>query len=210
MSRKSNALLARIRNTSNNKIVAQIFRDRNKPHYSFFQRFQDVVNQFPLNKMLLPIHDAPHFGTMEGRNDHSIILKLPKWHAIELKQPDSDSFTLLLQGGLDLYDSMYEQKFSAFVKQKPKICSAHLSLLKSKSFINQREEQHLCTFALHGNQGETLLVEPNILRYHQLTGDTQHTHLRVDIKNAEGQYPFIFIFYFICHIFTKFYNLKLE
>ena len=134
---------------------------------------------------------VPYVGTLRHKNDHTVVLKLPTDYSLELKQPDSEAFTPLAQenGEIDLNDTKHASQFETFLTRTPKIYNVHLSLLKAKSFVNQREEPQLYTFTLQGKQNETTIVEPSILHYKQLTSDSQHTHLRVDIKNPEGLYP---------------------
>ena len=134
---------------------------------------------------------VPYVGTLRHKNDHTVVINLPTDYSLELKQPDSEAFTPLAQenGEIDLNDTKNASQFDTFLTRTPKIYNVHLSLLKAKSFVNQREEPQLYTFTLQGKQNETTIVEPSILHYKQLTSDSQHTHLRVDIKNPEGLYP---------------------
>ena len=134
---------------------------------------------------------VPYVGTLRRKNDHTVVINLPTDYSLELKQPDSEAFTPLAQenGEIDLNDTKHASQFETFLTRTPKIYIVHLSLLKAKSFVNQREEPQLYTFTLQGKQNETTIVEPSILHYKQLTSDSQHTHLRVDIKNPEGLYP---------------------
>ena len=131
---------------------------------------------------------VPYIGTLRRKNDHTVVLNLPTDYSLELKQPNSEAFTPLAQenGEIDLNDTKHAAQFETFLTRTPKIYNVHLSLLKAKSFVNQREEPQLYTFTLQGKQNETAIVEPSILHYKQLTSDSQHTHLRVDIKNPEG------------------------
>ena len=92
-------------------------------------------------------------------------------------------------GEIDLNDTKQAAQFETFLTRTPKIYNVHLSLLKAKSFVNQREEPQLYMFTLQGKQNESTIMEPSILHYKQLTSDSQHTDLRVDIKNPEGLYP---------------------
>ena len=135
-----------------------------------------------------------YIGIIEGKHDHTVIVTLPKHYEIELKHHNLNTFTSLLQrdGEIELNHRQHADTFSYFFKRAPKIYSVHLSLLKGKSFLNHQEEQLLCTFALQGDQNETLLVEPDILRYKQLKGDSQHTHLSVDIRNVNGNHPSLY------------------
>ena len=134
---------------------------------------------------------VPYVGTLRRKNDHTVVINLPTDYSLELKQSDSEAFTPLAQenGEIDLNDTKHASQFETFLTRTPKIYNVHLSLLKAKSFVNQREEPQLYTFTLQGKQNETTIVEPSILHYKQLTSDSQHTHLRVDIKNPEGLYP---------------------
>ena len=134
---------------------------------------------------------VPYIGTLRRKNDHTVVLNLPTDYSLELKQPNSEAFTPLAQenGEIDLNDTKHATQFETFLTRSPKIYNVHLSLLKAKSFVNQREEPQLYTFTLQGKQNETVIVELSILHYKQLTSDSQHTHLRVDVKNPEGLYP---------------------
>ena len=86
---------------------------------------------------------------------------------LELKQQDFEAFTPLVKenGEIDLNDTKHAENFKTFLTQTPKIYNVHLSLLKAKSFVNQREEPQLYTFTLQGKQNETVVVEPSILHY---------------------------------------------
>ena len=132
-----------------------------------------------------------YIGTLQCKNDHAVVVRLPTNYTLELQQPDLKAFTPLVQenGEIDLNDKKHADQFETFLTRTPKIYNVHLSLLKAKSFVNQREEPRLCTFTLQGRENETIIVEPSILHYKQLTSDSQHTHLKVDIKNPEGHYP---------------------
>lgn len=136
----------------------------------------------------------PYLGMLRRKNNHTIVVNLPTDYTLELKQPHFEAFTPLLQqnGEIDFNDTKHAEKFETFLTRTPKIYSVHLSLLKAKSFLNEREESQLYTFTLSGKQNETIIAEPSILRYKQLTSDSQHTHLRVDIKNPEGLYPSLY------------------
>ena len=133
---------------------------------------------------------VPYIGTLRRKNDHTVVLNLSTDYSLKLKQPNSEAFTPLAQenGEIDLNDTKHAAQFETFLTRTPKIYNVHLSLLKAKSFVNQREEPQLYTFTLQGKQNETVIVEPSILHYKQLTSDSQHTHLRVYIKNPEGLY----------------------
>lgn len=113
-----------------------------------------IVNPGTLTPSLKHTHSNEqqprYIGIIEGKNDHTVIVTLPKHYEIELKYPNLNTFTSLLQrdGEIELNHRQHADMFSSFFKRAPKIYSVHLSLLKGKSFLNHQEEQLLCTFAL--------------------------------------------------------------
>lgn len=135
-----------------------------------------------------------YIGTIRCKNDRTVVVNLPTDYTLELKQPNIEAFTPLTpeNGEIDLCDIKHAENFKSFFTRTPKIYNVHLSFLKLKSFVNRIEEQRLYTFTLQGRENETLIVEPPILHYKQLTNDSQHTHLRVDIKNPDGLYPSLY------------------
>jgi len=108
---------------------------------------------------------VPYIGTLQRKNDHAVVVTLPTNYTLELKQPDLEAFIPLVQenGEIDLNDKKHADQFEAFLRRTPKIYNVHLSLLKAKSFVNQKEEPRLCTFTLQGRENETIIVEPAIL-----------------------------------------------
>ena len=55
---KSNKILACIRNTQNNEIVADISWDRNKSYRNFFHLAQDVLTRFASNNILMCVQNV--------------------------------------------------------------------------------------------------------------------------------------------------------
>ena len=207
---KSNKILACIRNTQNNKIAANISWDRNKSYQNFFQLAQDVLTRFALSNTLMCVQNVSSTPT-----DNSDFPNLTSFQFAQCVERNMQyKYTVIVDFEPYLHELLNLPRRELFQRLKRKhslatkkgwiaknetsgipgensikIYNVHLSLLKAKSFVNQKEEPRLCTFTLQGRENETIIVEPAILHYKQLTSDSQHTHLKVDIKNPEGHYP---------------------